>query len=244
MRAFSDRASQLAAAEGLAAVEGLGLGVCSRDRERRILYLNPRAEQLLGHSAVALRGQPCDRVLRHADPRVGCLCDGACPATICLETGASPPPLSLSLQTASGRLLAVTAYLTPLRDPDGGITGFVEAFCEARAATADGTTAEGAVVATSDLCVDLARRTVSVGGRHVRLTRTEFDLLACLVSRADRPVAHSELLRQVWGPEYDGQNEYLHTFIAQLRRKIEGDPARPRHIVTERRYGYRFCLAP
>jgi two-component system, OmpR family, KDP operon response regulator KdpE len=94
------------------------------------------------------------------------------------------------------------------------------------------------------LLIDLAKRYVAIAGRSVKLTRTEYELLACLAGTPEKAFSHAELLRQVWGPEYERENEYLHTFVAQLRRKIEADPSHPRYILTESRYGYRLCLAP
>ncbi len=375
----------LAAAEHLAAVvEGLAVGVCSRDHERRILYLNPRAEELTGFRSEAVRGQPCHRVLRHRESQGNSLCGTACPGTGCLA-GKTLPPLALALETAGGAPLAVTARLSPLRDGTGAVVGFVEVFYEAggwappgplapparrasRKAGTEGaqpplvllvdddqdaqtliasglragryrvliageapqalalaarerpdlvlldlglpkrnalefidrlrawspvpiiafsargserekigaldrgaddyvtkpfamgellarvraalrrvpprTTSAVQVVKAGDLCVDLLRRSVTLGGKPVRLTYTEYELLACLAREGDKAISHAELLRQVWGPECEGQREYLHTFIAQLRRKLEADPAHPQRIITESRYGYRFRLWP
>ncbi len=373
------------AAEHLAAVvEGLAVAVCSRDRERRILYLNPRAEELTGFPSEAVRGEPCYRVLRHREKQGEALCATACPAAGCLA-GKTLPPLALQVETAGGTPLAITARLSPLRDGAGAVVGFVEVFYEAvggedvsvpppqarRVVHTPGTegrrpplillvdddedaqtviasslrasryrvliageapqalalaarerpdlvlldlglprrsalefidrlrawsavpiialSARGSerekiaaldrgaddyvtkplamgellarvraalrrvpprtataveVVRAGDLCVDLVRRSVTLAGKPIRLTFTEYELLACLVREADKAVSHAELLRQVWGPECEGQNEYLHTFIAQLRRKIEVDPSQPRRIITEPRYGYRFSLWP
>ncbi|MBI3968253.1 MAG: response regulator transcription factor [Chloroflexi bacterium] len=94
-----------------------------------------------------------------------------------------------------------------------------------------------------ELEIDLAARRVVRSGREVKLTRTEHSLLAELVRNADKALSHADLLRRVWGPEYGAEHEYLHTFIAQLRRKLEDDPTRPRYIITEPRFGYRFRTA-
>ena len=107
-----------------------------------------------------------------------------------------------------------------------------------------GASAGADVVVAGDLRIDLVRRSVLVRDKPVRLTRTEYELLACLARCPEKAVSHAELLQRVWGPGCEGQNEYLHTFIAQLRRKLEADPSHPRHIITEPRYGYRFCRNP
>ncbi len=94
--------------------------------------------------------------------------------------------------------------------------------------------------ALDDLDVDFDARRVRVNGNVVRLTPKEFDLLRFLVLHAGRPVSHRELLQAVWGPDYSDQTSYLRVFITHLRKKIEPDPAKPRHILTEPWIGYRF----
>ena len=91
-----------------------------------------------------------------------------------------------------------------------------------------------------DLEVDLERRRVAVGGRQVHLTPTEYELLKVFLTHPDRVMTDRMLLKQVWGPEYGEEAHYLHVYMARLRRKIEPDPQRPRHIVTEPGVGYRF----
>ncbi len=100
------------------------------------------------------------------------------------------------------------------------------------------------VVESGDLRIDVDRRVVTRGGAEVRLTPTEFDLLKALVANAGRVLTHGYLLRVVWGPQYDGESQLVRVFIGQLRRKIERDPARPAHIVTEPGVGYRFRIDP
>ena len=102
--------------------------------------------------------------------------------------------------------------------------------------------AASAAVTAGEIHVDFDRRQVTVAGAEVRLTPTEFDLLKALVANAGRVLTHGYLLRTVWGPEYDGESQLLRVFVGQLRRKIERDPARPRHILTEPGVGYRFRL--
>lgn len=90
--------------------------------------------------------------------------------------------------------------------------------------------------------VDFAKRVVRRRGEIVRLTRTEYELLAYLVSNRGKVLTHKEVLHNVWGPEYGEESEYVRVFIRQLRSKIEDDPSNPRFIITEPRVGYRFVL--
>ena len=93
------------------------------------------------------------------------------------------------------------------------------------------------------LVIDLAARKVSRDGKGVRLTPKEFDLLAALVSSAGRVMTHRKLLGQVWGPAHVDDVPYLRVFIAQLRQKLEPDPAHPALILTEPGIGYRWAEA-
>jgi two-component system KDP operon response regulator KdpE len=86
-----------------------------------------------------------------------------------------------------------------------------------------------------------SRRVVKKRGKEVKLTPTEFDLLAYLMSHAGHPILHAKLLSSVWGPEYGGEREYLRTFILQLRRKLEDDPAKPKYLRTVNYLGYVFA---
>jgi two-component system, OmpR family, KDP operon response regulator KdpE len=99
------------------------------------------------------------------------------------------------------------------------------------------------VFVDGDLTVDLAARHVIVAGREVHLTPHEFRLLAMLVKHAGKVLTHRQLLREVWGPEYGDENHYVRVYMAQLRRKIEADPARPRWLQTEPGVGYRLRSA-
>lgn len=96
------------------------------------------------------------------------------------------------------------------------------------------------VFSAAGLEVDFSKQLVKRRGEIVRLTRTEYELLAYLVSHCGKVLTHRELLHNVWGPEYGEESEYVRTFIRQLRSKIEDDPSNPRFIVTEPRIGYRF----
>jgi len=96
------------------------------------------------------------------------------------------------------------------------------------------------VLHLGDLTVDLARRLVTVAGREVKLTPTEYEILKHLAVNAGRVLTHRQLLRTIWGPEYQDETHYLRVYIGQLRRKLEPDPARPRYIITEPGVGYRL----
>ncbi|MEW6033388.1 MAG: response regulator transcription factor [Chloroflexota bacterium] len=101
-------------------------------------------------------------------------------------------------------------------------------------------TAMTPVFTAGELEVDLSKREVRLGGWVVKLTRTEYELLAYLVTHCGKVLTHRELLQNVWGPEYGDESEYLRVFIGQLRRKIEQEPSNPKLIITEPRVGYRF----
>ena len=90
------------------------------------------------------------------------------------------------------------------------------------------------------LKVDLAARRVFVEGSEVRLTRTEYRLLALLVKHAGRVVTHRQLLKEVWGPGSVDHTHYLRVYMGQLRHKLEADPSRPRYLQTETGVGYRL----
>lgn len=96
------------------------------------------------------------------------------------------------------------------------------------------------VFVSGDLRVDLALRQVFVAGHEVHLTPIEYKLLATLVQQAGKVLTHRQLLREVWGPGYAEESHYLRVFVAQLRRKLEADPARPQHLLTEPGVGYRL----
>jgi two-component system KDP operon response regulator KdpE len=100
---------------------------------------------------------------------------------------------------------------------------------------------EAPVVATADFTVDLAaKQVVRPDGSAVRLTPTEWQVLEILVRNSGRLVTHKQLLREVWGPTYETESNYLRVYLAQLRRKLEPEPSRPRYLLTESGMGYRF----
>jgi two-component system, OmpR family, KDP operon response regulator KdpE len=91
-----------------------------------------------------------------------------------------------------------------------------------------------------NLLIDLVDRTVKKNNGLVKLTSTEYQLLALLVKNEGKVLTHQYLLRAVWGPGYINQSQYLRVFIAQIRKKIENDPNRPQYLLTESGVGYRF----
>jgi two-component system KDP operon response regulator KdpE len=91
-----------------------------------------------------------------------------------------------------------------------------------------------------DLKVDLGTQRVFSRGEEVRLTRTEYRLLALLVKHAGKVLTHRQLLKDVWGPGSVNESHYLRVYMGQLRHKVEEDPARPKHLVTEIGVGYRL----
>jgi two-component system KDP operon response regulator KdpE len=98
-------------------------------------------------------------------------------------------------------------------------------------------------VTVGELTVDFVRRRVTVAGEPVALTPTEYDLLRLLARNAGRLLTHPTILREVWGPAYGEESNYLHVYVSQLRRKIEPDPTRPRYLLTQQGVGYRL-VAP
>jgi len=98
------------------------------------------------------------------------------------------------------------------------------------------------VVQTGDLVIDLARHIVTKGGAEVKLTATEFQLLAYLAAHPGRVLTHQGILNHVWGPEYVDNVEYLRVYMSQLRKKLENNPKEPRFLLSEPGVGYRFSF--
>ncbi|HEY4460789.1 MAG TPA: response regulator [Pseudonocardiaceae bacterium] len=99
---------------------------------------------------------------------------------------------------------------------------------------------EEAVVETESFTVDLVAKKVRKDGAEVHLTPTEWGVLEVLVRNRGRLVAQKQLLQDVWGPAYATESHYLRVYLAQLRRKLEREPAHPKHLLTEPGMGYRF----
>ena len=101
-------------------------------------------------------------------------------------------------------------------------------------------TQASSVLTFGDCEIDLARRQVRRSGEHVHLTPVEYKLAAALIGREGQVLTHRQLLREVWGPASVEHNHYLRIYLGHLRRKLETDPARPVHFLTETGVGYRF----
>ena len=121
--------------------------------------------------------------------------------------------------------------------------GMDELLARVRAATRRGSPpTASAVVTTTAFIIDLSARRVTAQGEEIRLTPTEWHLLEILVRGADRLITQQQLLHQIWGPAYQTETNYLRVHLANLRRKLEPDPAHPRYLITEPGIGYRFQL--
>ncbi len=107
-------------------------------------------------------------------------------------------------------------------------------------AKAQGSRAAAQLITTGTLTIDLANHLVTRAGEHVRLTATEYKLLAYLARNSGRVLTHQSILSHVWGYSEGGQMEYLRIYIRQLRQKIEENPRSPQYILTESGVGYRF----
>lgn len=99
---------------------------------------------------------------------------------------------------------------------------------------------EDPVIISDDLQIDLALRTVKKNNDTIKLTATEYNLLALLVKNEGKVLTHQFLLRAIWGPSFIEQSQYLRVYVAQLRKKIETDHNAPAHLITESGIGYRF----
>ena len=101
-------------------------------------------------------------------------------------------------------------------------------------------TPENAVFRSGDLQVDLTARVVTVKGREVKLTATEYALVRLFVRHAGKVLTHRQVLREVWGPNSEEQTHYLRVYLGHLREKLEADPAQPELFITEPGVGYRL----
>jgi two-component system KDP operon response regulator KdpE len=96
------------------------------------------------------------------------------------------------------------------------------------------------VIEVGELRIDLEKRAVTVAGEPVSLTPIEYDLLRLFASNEGKLLTHTTILREIWGPAYQEESNYLHVYTSHLRRKIEPDPARPRYLLNHPGVGYRF----
>lgn len=99
---------------------------------------------------------------------------------------------------------------------------------------------QAAILSHNQFCIDVEQRRVTVDGRAVKLTPTEFKLLAYLMRNAGRLLTFDQILDHVWGCQYEGSMDYVHVYVSHLRRKLGDDPGRPRYIISEHGVGYRF----
>jgi two-component system KDP operon response regulator KdpE len=88
--------------------------------------------------------------------------------------------------------------------------------------------------------IDLVARTIKRKGEIVKLTATEFSLIALFARNEGKVLTHQFILKEIWGTAYQTETQYLRVFVAQLRKKLETDPNHPQHIITESGVGYRF----
>ncbi len=102
---------------------------------------------------------------------------------------------------------------------------------------------QGSVVHFGDVVIDLANRRITKRGADAHLTQIEFRLLLVLLNHPEKVLTHRHLLREVWGPSYVGHSHYLRIYMGHLRQKLETNPARPKHLITEIGIGYRFVPA-
>lgn len=98
------------------------------------------------------------------------------------------------------------------------------------------------IIENNHFSIELVSRIVKKNGEEIKLTQTEFNLLAILAKNEGKVLTHQYLLKEIWGKSYSGQTQYLRVFVAQIRKKIEEDPNHPELIVTESGIGYRFIL--
>ncbi len=120
--------------------------------------------------------------------------------------------------------------------------GMDELLARLRAALRRATPAEeAATIETADFTIDLvAKKVRDANGSEIRLTPTEWQIIEVLVRNAGKLVPQRRLLQDVWGPEYEKETNYLRVFLAQIRRKLEPNPSRPKYFITEPGMGYRF----
>jgi two-component system KDP operon response regulator KdpE len=157
----------------------------------------------------------------------------------------SPVPI-IVLSARSDERSKVEALDLGADDYIGKPFGMPELTARIRAALRHAFQAQGEypVFVSGNLAVDLVRRQVTRAGFEVKLSPKEFELLRHLVAHAGKVLTHRHLLREVWGPAQTDEVQYLRVFIRGLRQKLEPDPTRPTHILTELGVGYRLRLPP
>lgn len=197
------------------------------------------AEASTGEEAVALcRIIRCDAVL------IAINTPGKRAIEMCMELRRLLPRTAILAMSASNdeqhkvEVLDAGAddYVTPSHMRE--LTARVRAAMRRSRAAGD-TNLERIVI--GDIAVWPSQRIVTKGDQPIHMTPREFDLLHCLMAHAGLPMSHTRLLRAVWGADAANQVEYLRTYIRQLRRKLEDDPANPRYVLTNSHIGYRFA---
>jgi two-component system KDP operon response regulator KdpE len=103
-------------------------------------------------------------------------------------------------------------------------------------------TVNSPIIKSGTMQIDLERRVVAQNGEEIKLTPIEFKLLSALAGRGGKVATHHQLLNEVWGPGQSGQTHYLHIYMKQLRQKLEPDPTRPVHFITDVGVGYRLIV--
>jgi two-component system, OmpR family, KDP operon response regulator KdpE len=155
-----------------------------------------------------------------------------------LRTWSSAPVLVLS---------AVGEESEKIEALDAGADDYVtkpfsgdELLARLRAALRRTTSSVEPTIEIGDLTVDLEKRAVTMAGKPVSLTPIEYDLLRLLATNEGKLLTHPTILREIWGPAYREESNYVHVYVAHLRRKIEPDPARPRYLLNQPGVGYRL----
>jgi two-component system KDP operon response regulator KdpE len=212
---------------------------------RRALQINLAARGF--QVTVAVDGRAALRAVAEADPEIVILDLGLPDVDGVQVLGAIRQCSSIPVIVLSARVDSADKVEALDLGADDYVTkpfGMEELLARLRAAIRRATSPQQVepVVTTDSFTVDLAAKQVIRDGAAVHLTPTEWGMLEVLVRRRGGLVTQAELLREVWGPEYNTETNYLRVYLAQLRRKLEPEPAKPRHLLTDSHMGYRFQM--